>query len=154
MTRLFALWLATLLASCAVVETEGRSDEARATLTQFLDDLAGSSDDRGWSRLSESMRQMHGPRADYVGFAEQEAGETALPDLTIRLTYEDDGFYAFELTSPVPIDPAYDEILFRTPPLGSAIACRTDDTTFEMAVIIAPFSEFNGVTGADCPVDS
>jgi hypothetical protein len=144
-----ATLLTCALVSCGTFENEGRADEAEAALGQYLDDLAGESEDRGWSRLSESMRMAHGPREDYVERARQ-AADADLAILAIRLVYEDDGFYEFAVTITEPIDPAYAELLFRPVRTASAIACRTDQETLGMAVLIAPFSEFNGVTGQGC----
>jgi hypothetical protein len=111
-----ALTLAlALLASCAMAETEGHADAARATLSRYLAELGGNSDHRGWSVLSESMREQYGSRDDYVERADR-AGEAELPVLGFDLVYEDDGFYEFTVTTAEPIDRAYADLLFSHQP--------------------------------------
>jgi hypothetical protein len=140
--------LTVLLTSCGLAETEGRSDEARATLDRYLGAVGGAEDDRGWSVLSSSMRDSYGTRDDYLELAG--AADDPLPIAGVRLLYEDDGFYSFSVTTAEPIEPAYAELLFRPRLLDSAVGCQTNPGEFEIAIIIAPFSEFDGVTGVSC----
>lgn len=150
MPRVGSLGLLTLaLASCGLAETEGRSDEARATLVRYLAAVGGAEDDRGWSVLSASMRDSYGTRDDYLELA-MVAADAPLLIQDVKLVYEDDGFYSFSVTTTIPPDPAYAELLFRPRLLESAVACPTRPDEFEIAIIIAPFSEFDGVTGVTC----
>jgi hypothetical protein len=104
--------LVTFLSTSCVIESEGRSSEARATLTSYLNALAGAADDRGWSLLSESTRDGYGEREAVLELADL-AGDALLPIQDVRLIYEDDGFYQFAVTTTDPMDPIYAELLFR-----------------------------------------
>jgi hypothetical protein len=139
--------LAITLAACAPFENEGRSGEAEATLSRYLANLAGSSDDRGWSQLTPPMRDAHGPREEYVARV-QLAGDAQLSVESMLLVREDDGLYEFAVTVSEPTDPF--SVLFHEPPNWSAIACPIDHRRLQMFVIIAPIGGSGGVTGPWC----
>ena len=141
--------LALLVGSCGVVETEGRADEAEVTVRQYFADLAGAADDRGWSRLSESMREGVGSRDLYVERLPP-AGEEELSVANVTVAYEDDGFYQFEVSTAQPIAEPYADLLFRPAGNLAPIACQTGEDTLLIVVIIAPFSEYNGVSSNEC----
>ena len=141
--------LALAVGSCGIVETEGRADEAEMTVRQYLADLAGAAQDRGWSRLSESMRQGIGSREVYVERLPP-AGEEDLSVIGVTVAYEDDGFYQFEVSTAQPISEPYADALFRPAGNLASIACQIGDDTLLIVVIIAPFSEFAGVSGNEC----
>lgn len=139
------------MTACAY-ENEGRSVEAQATLTTFLEHLAGGADDRGWSLLSESTRRGIGSFEDYLALADA-ARDAELPIHGMRVVYEDDGFYEFAITTAVPIGASYAELLFEFPVFQSFLACQTAPDEFEMAVIIGLLSEHAGVNANSCPSD-
>jgi hypothetical protein len=132
-----------------VVENEGRSEEAHATVLRYLAALGGSEADRGWSILSASMRDGSGSRDEYIELASSTDATLATND--VHLTYEDDGFYLFTVTLAREIEPGHAEALFDPRGPNSPIACRTGPDQFEIAVIIGFFSEFAGVSGSSCP---
>src|SRR5687768_18617435 len=109
--RIISVLLLIVLTACTF-ETEGRSDEAQATLTRYLEGLAGGADDRGWSVLRESTREDYGTLEDYLELASL-GGEGGLPIVGMQVAAEDDGLYKFAVTTTDPIDPAYAEVLFR-----------------------------------------
>ncbi|MDQ2673925.1 MAG: hypothetical protein M3Y40_04660 [Chloroflexota bacterium] len=152
MRRRTVTWaLAVLLAiATTACENEGRSDEARGTAIRYLEALDGAARDRGWSVLSPSMREHSGPAGNYLALAE--AIDTPMAIADIALFYEDDGLYDFTVTAAEPIDEAHAAALFT--PLGtSSVACRVDERTFRLAVIVGVlfFEEHAGVTGNECP---
>lgn len=147
-TPALAAMVAAGLASCTLVDTEGHSDAARTTLARYLAALGGSSDDRGWSILSGYTRVTYGERDAYVELAEVADAPLAVHD--IRLVYEDDGLYAFSVTTDDPIDLAYGELLFRGRDRGASIGCPRSSGEFEMTVLIAPFSDHDGVSTTTC----
>jgi hypothetical protein len=71
----------------------------------------------------------------------------------VTLSYEDDGFYDFTVTTAGPIDSAHAAILFEMLGSGSSIACSIGPDSFRIAVIVGVlmFTEHAGITGNECP---
>jgi hypothetical protein len=140
--------IASFLTSCGVLETEGRSVEAESVVRQYFTELAGASDDRGWSRLSESTRDGIGSRDAYVEALEAAAEGPEVAD--VRIAYEDDGYYQFEVTLTDALAAPYETVLFGPASDRAPIACQIGERTLLMVVLIAPFSEHDGISGDEC----
>jgi hypothetical protein len=139
----------TMIGVRNIIENEGRSGEARATVVRYLEALRGAEDDRGWALLSASMREGSGSRDEYIALASSANARLATDH--VRLTYEDDGFYVFTVTASTEIADGYAEALFEARGRNSPIACRSGPTRFEIGVGIGFFSPFAGVSGNACP---
>jgi hypothetical protein len=147
-TTVLWLLLALVVGSCGLAETEGRANEAEVTVRQYFADLSGAADDLGWSRLSESMREGWS-REEYVERLAS-SGEEDLSLVDVTVAYEDDGFYQFEVSTAQPITEPYADVLFGPAGDFASIACQTGEQRLLIVVIIAPFSEFDGISGNEC----
>lgn len=139
--------LALVLGACAALEAEVGEDEARATVVGYLEALGGAEPDRGWSILSERMRDGFMEEI-YLRWASAAVGPPPITD--IELTHEDEGLYVFTVSYLGPLDQAYSQTLFTGfGALGSPIACPNGNSSFEMAVIVAD-GAFAGITANSC----
>jgi hypothetical protein len=113
----------------------------------YLEALGGAQPDRGWSILSERMRDEFMEEI-YLRWAATAVGPPPITD--IELTHEDDGLYVFTVAYRGPMDQAYSQTLFTGfGGLGSPIACPKGSSSFEMAVIVGT-GAFAGITANSC----
>lgn len=140
--------MAVVMGSCAIVETEPTADQARATIVRYLEALGGAEPDRGWSILSEPMRESYPEEDTYLRIASRASGPPPIDD--IALTHENDGFFAFTVSYSGDIHDAYSQVLFTARGArASPIACPNGRNQFEMAVIVGD-GRFAGITANSC----
>ena len=139
--------LAFVLGSCAVLEAQAGENEARATVVTYLEALGGAEPDRGWSVISERMRDGFTEEI-YLRWASAAVGPPPITD--IELTHEEDGLYVFTVSYRGPMNQAYSQSLFTGfGALKSPVACPNGSNSFEMAVIVRE-DRFAGITGNSC----